>query len=125
MAWWDHEDLKSPENKSDRYKAAFPKEYTDVQTNRKPWQMHQDDTLTTQRRITIEEPARFYLTAIDEDGNGADPVIAEEYDTIDAVLDRCAEVELEFKDYGGSTPTFTIIKGHVVKVKKAGYVVER
>lgn len=28
MAWWDHEDLKSPKDKSDRYKVTFPEEYT-------------------------------------------------------------------------------------------------
>lgn len=28
MAWWDYEDLKSPEYKSARYKLAFPKGYT-------------------------------------------------------------------------------------------------
>lgn len=27
MAWWDHEELKQPENRSDRYKLAFPEEY--------------------------------------------------------------------------------------------------
>lgn len=28
MAWWDHEELKSPEHRSDNYKLAFPDEYT-------------------------------------------------------------------------------------------------
>ena len=27
MAWWDHEELKSPADRSDRYKEAFPQEY--------------------------------------------------------------------------------------------------
>jgi hypothetical protein len=31
MAWWDHEDLKSPENKSDRYKLAFPEHYSSAE----------------------------------------------------------------------------------------------
>lgn len=29
MAWWDHEDLKDPRYKSDRYKVTFPEGYTD------------------------------------------------------------------------------------------------
>jgi hypothetical protein len=28
MAWWDHEELKAPEDRSDRYKRTFPDEYT-------------------------------------------------------------------------------------------------
>lgn len=28
MAWWDHEELKAPADRSDRYKVAFPNEYT-------------------------------------------------------------------------------------------------
>lgn len=27
MAWWDHEELKAPEDRSLRYKMSFPKEY--------------------------------------------------------------------------------------------------
>ena len=27
MAWWDHEELKSLENRSERYKREFPEEY--------------------------------------------------------------------------------------------------
>lgn len=28
MAWWDHEDLKAPQNKSAKYKLAFPEGYS-------------------------------------------------------------------------------------------------
>lgn len=28
MAWWDHEELKSKDSRSDRYILAFPNEYT-------------------------------------------------------------------------------------------------
>jgi len=28
MAWWDHEELKAPEDRSDRYKRTFPEKYT-------------------------------------------------------------------------------------------------
>jgi hypothetical protein len=28
MAWWDHEELKSPADRSDRYKLTFPDEYS-------------------------------------------------------------------------------------------------
>lgn len=28
MAWWDHEELKAPENRSDRYKVTFPEEFS-------------------------------------------------------------------------------------------------
>ena len=31
MAWWDHEDLKSHEYKSDRYRLTFPSEFTPEQ----------------------------------------------------------------------------------------------
>lgn len=125
MAWWDHEELKSPEDRSDRYKAAFPEEYRNMQTNvRQPWKMHQDDSLTTPRRITIEPKATYFLTATDDDGCGCDPVINEECDSIEVVLQRCQEIEDDFKDYSGA-PTFYVVKGVEVKIKKAGYVVER
>ena len=29
MAWWDHEELKAHEDRSDKYKLAFPNEYTE------------------------------------------------------------------------------------------------
>ena len=28
MAWYDHEELKAPEDRSERYRKAFPEEYT-------------------------------------------------------------------------------------------------
>lgn len=28
MAWWDHEELKAPDDRSDKYKTTFPSEYT-------------------------------------------------------------------------------------------------
>ena len=28
MAWWDHEELKSKSDRSDRYKVSFPEEYS-------------------------------------------------------------------------------------------------
>lgn len=31
MAWWDHEELKSPNDRSDRYIVTFPREYTSKQ----------------------------------------------------------------------------------------------
>jgi len=31
MAWWDAEALKKPRNRSDRYKVAFPDEYTEAE----------------------------------------------------------------------------------------------
>lgn len=33
MAWWDHEELKSHENRSDRYILAFPEKYTIAKVN--------------------------------------------------------------------------------------------
>ena len=32
MAWWDHEELKAPEDRSARYKRAFPEEYEERNT---------------------------------------------------------------------------------------------
>lgn len=34
MAWWDHEELKSHANRSDRYILAFPNEYSPEEVQR-------------------------------------------------------------------------------------------
>lgn len=55
MAWWDHEELKDPKYRSDRYKLAFPTGYTQQELDEArarqeqsdmttPWKMHQDQS---------------------------------------------------------------------------------
>lgn len=34
MDWWDHEELKSPDDRSEKYKVAFPDEYSGDKTRR-------------------------------------------------------------------------------------------
>lgn len=45
MAWWDHEELKAPENRSDRYILAFPSEYPNYIVEQARIRREQEETI--------------------------------------------------------------------------------
>ena len=55
MAWWDHEELKDPKHRSDRYIVSFPDEYT------------KDEVASAQRRLD-KQKAQYERQDMSETG---------------------------------------------------------
>lgn len=53
MAWWDSEELKEPRYRSDRYKVAFPDQYT------------KQEVLDAQQRIEQQEANKKLRATLD------------------------------------------------------------
>lgn len=51
MAWWDHEELKEPRFRSDRYITSFPSEYTEAEVK------------AAQRRLDQQEAQKMLQAA--------------------------------------------------------------
>lgn len=128
MAWWDHEELKAPADRSDRYKKAFPEEYEDMQTNRRPWQMHVDRSLEEQQKMAgakrqRDPKERFFIFVTDENDYAVEDYKDEEHPDLVTALERIGEIEDEMIGEGNK-PTFILIRGVEIKIKKAGYTVD-
>lgn len=68
MAWWDHEELKPTQYRSDKYKVNFPDEYTQKEV--RDAQRNLDDENTSQRNTrvrTMIEDAKVLLDKIERE----------------------------------------------------------
>lgn len=149
MPWWDHEELKQPEYRSERYKRTFPQEYEHM--NNKPWQMHKDNSLGpdgklkpqpravwatgTPQPIPRDEPPKpevvdqsrpdkFFVLV-----SGADSYefgVVESFSDVEDALEFAEEQREEYlAAVGDGEPIVTIVYGREVKVKRSGYVIDR
>lgn len=123
MAWWDHEELKSPQNRSDRYKVAFPGEYTQQevdearkrQENREmSFRMHQDLTGGIPEPAP-EKPVSF-VTEFGLDSADNSQTVTEQFDPVKTPLrpdESFFVLWTDVDDYGdnsnnGSEECFTV-----------------
>lgn len=59
MAWWDHEELKDPKYRSDRYKLAFPTGYTQEEIDEARTRQEQRD-MTTRDTLGVPDPWKMH-----------------------------------------------------------------
>lgn len=101
-----------------------------MQTNRRPqWRMHVDRSLEEGLKMAGAKPgrdpkAKFYIVVSDEYDNIVEGYGDEEHPDLVTALERIAEIEEELEGEGVAQPSFKLIRGVEIKVKKAGYVVD-
>lgn len=100
-----------------------------MQTNRRPWRMHVDRSMEEQQKMagakaTRDPKAKFFIHVLNEYDNHVEGYADEEHPDLMTALERISEIEEEVLDETGNRPTFKLVRGVEIKVKKAGYTVD-